>query len=370
MKLSKNKRITLLIILVLLLGLLIAILLFMGKSKESKEKIGFIMTGSIGETGWNGMHYAGVAAAADNLDVELLVKENVKEFTGECGKAIDDLADQGCKMIILASYGYAEEVKDVIEKYPEISFYNNSFDYHADNLTSYFSRVYQARYLAGIVAGMQTKTNNIGYVAAMSNSEVNRGINAFTLGVRRVNPEATVTVAWSNAWDDEEEERKQADKLIEDVGVDVITYHQNQTYVAEEAEKAGIYSIGYHQTLEGCSDNYLTAVICDWKYTYEAIIRQYLRGDSSNIKIYWIGIDENAVKLADFSPIVSDDIKAEVSKATDEILSGRDVFSGVIYDNEGTLRCKENQTIRDELLLEQFDWYVEGVEFYDEQIGE
>ena len=365
MKLSNKKRIALLVVFVSLLVILIAVLLFMGKTFSKKEKIGFIMTGSIGEEGWNGMHYKGVSAACDNLDVELLVKENIKEFQGECGPAIEDLVNQGCKMIILSSYGYAEEVKDRIEKYPEVSFYNNSFDYHADNVTSYFPRMYQARYLAGIVAGMQTETNQIGYVAAMPTNEVNRGISAFTLGVRQVNPDATVTVAWSNAWADEEEERRQADNLIDNAGVDVITYHQNQPYVAEEAEKAGIYSIGYHQNLENGSDKYLTAVVGDWKLTYEAIIRQYLRGNSADIKVYWVGIDENAVRLTDFSTVISEDIKTEVIRATNEILAGQDVFSGVIYDTEGSLRCKENQVIRDEILLEQFDWYVEGVEFYD-----
>ena len=365
MKLNKKKRTALLGILVLLVGILAAVLLFMGRSSSKKEKIGFVMTGSIGEEGWNGMHYEGVSAACRNLGVELYVKENIIEFTGECGPAVEDLVKQGCKMIILSSYGYAEEVKDVIEKYPQISFYTNSFEYHADNVTWYFSRMYQARYLAGIVAGMKTENNKVGYVAAMPVSEVNRGINAFTLGVRRVNPDAVVTVAWSNSWDNEEEERKQADKLIKDVGVDVITYHQNQTYVADEADKSGVYSIGYHQSLINGSDKHLTAVVGNWQSTYEAIIKQYLRGNSADYKMYWVGMDENAVKLADFSDAVSDDIKSEVSKAIHEILSGKDVFSGVIYDNEGKLRCKENQAIRDEDLLKQFDWYVEGVEIYE-----
>ena len=365
MKLNKKKRTALLGILVLLVVILAAVLLFMGRSSSKKEKIGFIMTGSIGEEGWNGMHYEGVSAACKNLGVELYVKEKIIEFTGECGPAIEDLVKQGCKMIILSSYGYAAEVKGIIEKYPQISFYNSSFEYHSDNVTSYFSRMYQARYLAGIVAGMKTENNKIGYVAAMPVSEVNRGINAFTLGVKRVNPDAVVTVAWSNEWDNEAEERKQADKLIEDVGVDVITYHQNQTYVADEADKLGVYSIGYHQRLNNGSDKHLTAVVGDWKSTYEAIIKQYLRGNSQDYKVYWVGMDENAVKLADYSAAVSEDIKSEVSKATHEILSGKDVFSGVIYDNKGTLRCKEKQAIRDEDLLEHFDWYVEGVEIYE-----
>ncbi|MGN0317744.1 MAG: BMP family ABC transporter substrate-binding protein [Lachnospira sp.] len=366
MKLNKEKRLVLLGIIVLLLVILIAILSSMGKNVSPKEKIGFIMTGSMGEEGWNGMHYEGVSAACESLDVELLVKENVKEFAGECGPAIEELVKQGCKMIILSSYGYTEEVKDVIDKYPEVTFFENAFNYHTNNVTSYFARLYQARYLAGIVAGMTTQNNNIGYVAAMPNSEVNRGISAFTLGARSVNPDAVVTVAWSNSWDNEEEERKQADNLINNAGVDVITYHQNQAYVVDEAEKLGVYSIGYHQSPLNCSDKFLTTVVCDWKLTYEAIIRQYLRGNTSNLKFYWVGIDENAVKLTDYSSAVSEEIKNEVNKAKNEILAGHDVFSGEIYDNKGTLRCKPKQVIRDEVLLEQFDWYVEGVKFYAE----
>ena len=366
MKLSKKKRTALLAVIVIIIMVLVAILLLSGRSLTKKEKIGFIMTGSIKEEGWNGMHYEGVSAACETLDVELLVKENVLEFQGQCGPAIEDLVKQGCRMIILSSYGYTEETADIIEKYPEVCFYTNSFNYHANNVTSYFSRMYQARYLAGIVAGMKTKNNHVGYVAAMPAIEVNRGINAFTLGVRRVNPDATVTVAWSDAWDDMEAEIQNAHNLIEKAGVDLITYHQNQTYVAEVADQLGVYSIGYHQPLENGSPKHLTTVMCDWQLTYEAIIRQYLRGNSESIKIYWVGIDENAVKLSDYSAEVSEEIQQEVIKATNEILAGQDVFSGVIYDNEGNLRCKENQAIRDEVLLEQFDWYVEGVEFYEE----
>ena len=363
MNLSKKKRIILLAVFVLLLAVIVVVVLFVGKTAGKTEKIGFIITGGIDEKGWNGMHYQGAFAACSELGAELIVKENVREFQGQCGPAIEDLVSRGCKMIILTSFGYVEEAGDIIGKYPDVSFYGNSFSYHASNITSYFSRMYQARYLAGIVAGMTTKTNKIGYVAAMPTSEVNRGIDAFALGVRRVNPEAVVTVAWSGAWDDEAEERKQADALIEKVGADVITYHQNRGYAAEEAEKAGVFSIGYHQSLENGSDKHLTTVACDWKLTYEAIIRQYLRGNSSSIKVYWVGMEENAVKLTDFSDLVSEDIKAEVQKAKNEILAGKDVFSGVIYDNKGNLRCKGNQTIRDEILLEQLDWYVEGVEF-------
>ena len=110
MSLNKHKRMALLTMFVALFVILLAVLLFAGTSISKKEKIGFIMTGSMEEEGWNGMHYEGVSAACKELKVQLLVKENVKEFQGECAPAIEDLIKQGCKMIILSSYGYPEEV--------------------------------------------------------------------------------------------------------------------------------------------------------------------------------------------------------------------------------------------------------------------
>lgn len=365
MQMNKKQKI-LLLLCILLIGIILGSLFFVGNKKDKRKKIGFIMTGSVDEEGWNSMHYEGVSAACDDLGVRLLIKENVKEFSGECGPAIEDLIAQGANMIILSSFGYAEETRDLIKKYPDVEFYMNSFEFSEDNTTSYFSRLYQARYLAGIVAGMQTETNKIGYVAAMPTSEVNRGISAFTLGVRRVNKDATVTVSWTNSWDDEQMEREKADALIDEVGVDVITYHQNQAYVVDEADKKGIYSIGYHQRMEGYSDQYLTAAVCDWKTTYEALIKQYLQGKTATTNIYWVGMEENAVGLAEYSPAVPEKTKEEVKKAQNEILSGKDVFSGKITDNTGTIRCNGNETISDEMLLKQFDWYVEGVEFYED----
>ena len=118
MKLSKNKRIVLLVICFLLLAVIVAILLLMGKTADKKEKIGFIITGSIDEGGWNGMHYTGALEACKELDAELIVKENIKEFCGDCGPAAEELVKKGCKMIILTSFGYSEEIKDIIQKYP------------------------------------------------------------------------------------------------------------------------------------------------------------------------------------------------------------------------------------------------------------
>lgn len=350
-------------VIVVMIVLLIA---FTGQSKRvDVPRIGFIMSGSMTETGWNGMHYDGAKYACDKLGAELLVKENVKEFTGECNVAIKELVEDGAGMIILSSYGYSEEAKELVKEYPEVVFYVNSSEYHDVNMTSYFARMYQARFLAGIIAGLQTESNQIGYVAAMENNEVNRGINAFTLGVKKANPEAEVVVAWTGAWDDKEKEIEAANNLVEQEKADVLTYHQNQPNVVEAAEAAGVYSIGYHEALENCSDKYLTTVMCKWGLVYEQIIREYLVG-KANIKTnYWIGLEADAVGLSEYSAAVTEEIVAEVEKAKTQLLTGNDVFSGVIYDNEGDIRCGEKENISDEVLLEKMDWFVEGVRFYE-----
>lgn len=338
---------------------------FIGRTKEETVKVGFIMSGSVDENGWNGTHYQAILNACKECGTQLLVKENIEEFTGQCVTAIEELVEEGANMIFLNSYGYSEEVSELVNEYPDVTFYANSSEYHAENMTSYFARMYQARYLTGIIAGMKTESDKIGYVAAMSNNEVNRGINAFTLGVKSVNKDATVVVTWTGSWDNEQAERQATRSLIEGAGVDVVTYHQNQSYVIQEAEAKEVFSIGYHKQFEGFSDKYLTSAVYNLEPVYRELVKEYMKGKGNSRTNYWIGIEKDAVGLSSYS----DEVTAEARKAVDDavagMLGGDDVFSGVIYDTQGNLRCSENEIISDEILLEQLDWFVEGVEFYE-----
>lgn len=350
----------------LILLLIVVIIMTADFEKKDTVTVGFIMTGNTEETGWNRLHYEGILGACNQLDVKLIVKEEVKENTGQCEQAIHELAKEKADMIILSSYGYAAEVLEVVKKYPEIEFYSESFEHTADNMKSYFARMYQARYLAGIVAGKQSQSDVVGYVAAMPNSEVNRGISAFTLGVRRVNPDAKVVVAWSNSWDDEQKEKELAKALIEEKKADVIAYHQNQPHVVEVAEQYGVYSIGYHEPVAGASDSFLTAAVFHWDLTYKEVLLDFIRNKSDEVDTYWIGIEQDAIGLSAFSANVSQETIDEVEQAKQEMLSGFDVFSGEISDLDGKKRCSKGETISDEQLLKNFDWYVEGVELYEE----
>ena len=171
---------------------------------KEETKVGFILNGSCNDLSYGQSHYEGMQKTAEILNLKVFYRENVLE-TEECFNTIEELIQEGCEIIICNSFGFGEWILKAAEAYPEIYFFHATGIEETDNLSTYFGRMYQARYLSGIVAGLQTKTNEIGYVAAFPISEVNRGINAFTLGVKKVNPDANVYVKWSNTWIDDKE---------------------------------------------------------------------------------------------------------------------------------------------------------------------
>jgi len=328
---------------------------------ERKEKIGFIILGDIKIAGWNESQYKGIKAACENFGIELLVRDKVKENSGECPAAIKDLAGKGAGMIFLASYSYSKEAQNLISEYPHVAFATNSAEVHAKNMTAYFVRMFQARYLAGALAGMKTKSNVVGYVAAMSNTEVNRGINAFALGVQRTNPDAKVLVMWTGSWQDEETEAAHARRLIE-AGVDVLTYHQDEEATAKVAEKFGADFIAYNAILDSKSEHYLTSIVCRWDLYYTDMIQRYLKGELNSVKNHWLGIDRGAVMLTEYSPAVTPKMISQIDSLKQELMNGKLIFAGKIYDNTGKVRCEEGEAISDDTLLENIDWLVKGVE--------
>lgn len=362
----KLKQSILLISAAVILAAVFVMIAVFGAGSDTALKVGLILTGQSDDDGWNGVHYNGVVSACEKLDTKLLLKENVAEGSGRCAEAIHELVKEGAHMIILSSYAYPAEVKEVIPQYPGVAFYAISSEYSSKNLTSYFGRMYQARYLAGVIAGMKTESNTVGYVAAMPNNEVNRGINAFTLGVRSVNPDAAVYVSWTDSWDDRERETEAAEKLMKEANADVMTYHQNQHYTAEAADKAGVYSIGYNEIAEGLSDKYLTAAVWSWDSLYYEIIREFVQGQPNSVQSHWFAIGSGVVGLSEMSSSVDADTLKAVENAENRLKGLNDVFSGVIYDNEGGLRCNEGESLSDETLLTGMDWFVDGVVIYDE----
>ena len=300
---TKNVLMSLAVILLTLIFVLIFRYDVAQPHRES-NKIGFIMLGGIHDAGWNASQYEAIRQVCDQMGMELLVKQHIRENTGECTQAVRELADAGAGMIFLSSYSYSAEVKDFVKEYPHIAFGTNSAEYHAKNMTSYFVRMYQARYLAGAIAGMRTRTGIVGYVAAMPNSEVRRGINAFALGVQRVNPQAKVLVAWTWSWQDEPKEAENARKLAA-AGADVLTYHQDERTVADTAKELDVDFIGYHEAFDDDSPHNLTSVVCRWEIYYMDMIRRYLKGEINSVNNHWLGMDQKVTYLSKYGSTVT-----------------------------------------------------------------
>ncbi|MBQ1335502.1 MAG: BMP family ABC transporter substrate-binding protein, partial [Selenomonadaceae bacterium] len=263
-----------------------------------------------------------------------------------------------------SSYAYPAEAKDIVKKYPRISFVTNSAEHHARNMTSFFVRMYQVRYLAGAIAGMKTKTGIIGYVAAMPNSAVQRNINAFALGVQRVNPQAKVLVTWTGSWQDEPKEAENARKLVA-AGADVLTYHQDEKTVADTARELGVDFIGDHERIEDDSPHNLTSTVCRWEIYYTNILQNYLKGELNAVNNHWLGIGQRTIYLSKYGDAVNEDMQKQTDRLKQELLEGYPIFTGEIYDNQGNLRCAEDETIKDDALLKHINWLVKGVEILE-----
>ncbi len=328
---------------------------------KTKTKVGFILNGKVDDHSWGESHYNGMEISAEELNLDVVYEENVPEDE-RCVEIIEELIASGCKIIICNSFGYGEWELACANEHPEIYFFHATGVEERENLSTYFGRIYQMRYLSGIVAGMQTETNEIGYVAAFPIAEVNRGINAFTQGVRFVNPEAKVYVKWSESWTGEEENARATEELIQSHNIDVMAMHNDAMAPLEISNQNHIWTIGYNiDNYERYPDTFLTAPVWNWEKFYEPRILECLQGKFQGIH-YWEGVETGIVDLAPLSDNVKPGIAEKVEEERLRLMSGTfDVFYGPIVDNQGEIRVKEGQSMTDENMLNDFFWYVEGI---------
>ena len=327
---------------------------------EKTTKVGVVLNGGKEDRNWSQSHYEGLEKTASGLNLELIYRENVTPDAVE--RVIDELVEAGSEIIVANSFEFGTGIGHAAEKYPEIYFFHATGVGEGKNMSSYFGRMYQIRYLTGIVAGMQTETKRIGYVASFPIAEVNRGINAFTLGVRSVNPEAEVYVCWTNSWNDDTAAEQATEKVIEEYGVDVLAMHNDSIKPLEVAERYEVMSIGYNVDNSAYYPNSsLTAAVWDWENFYTPYILTCLQGKFEGHH-YWEGIETGMVSMAPLSSNAKPGIKEKVENERERLISGTfDVFYGPIRDNNGSVRVAEGESMTDAAMLNEFDWYVEGV---------
>ena len=368
---------------------------------ESDFKVGAIYINKKSDTaGYTYAHHTGITKAMEALgmdvDKQLFIVDEVPEDDTQVGAAVDTLVGEGCNIIFGISFGYLNEMEVKAEEYPDVIFsHATGFKSNETNYNNYFGRIYQARYLAGLAAGLkslETGNNNIGYVSAYDTeyAETCSGINGFTLGVQAVNPEATVYVKELGAWADEVNEYAFAEELINSYGCGIVAQHCDSAQPQLAAEKAGVFGCGYNSDMTADAPKaHLTAPVWNWDVYYKHAIETAMSCESADQFVtamegpaYYGGLNEGMV---DVSPL-SDNCAAGTQDAIDQVKaligSGEwDVFSGVklnvtvadgkasvekvdapLMTNDGTeIVAAGGTSVEDSVITGSMNYLVEGV---------
>ena len=319
-------------------------------SAKDTLKIGAIYINSKNDTaGYTYAHHNGIVTAMKNLgmdpETQLFIVDEVPEDKEKVLSAVDTLVGNDVDIIFGISFGYIDAMEEAAKEYPDVIFsHGTGYKCNETNFNNYFGRAYQARYLAGIAAGLkslETGNNNVGYVAAYTTdyAETASGINGFALGVLAVNPNATINVKRLGAWADEVNEKAYAEELITSFGCGVISQHCDSAQPQIAAQNANVFGCGYNSDMTADAPKaHLTAAIWNWNVYYETAIKaaQACEGDASKFVTqmgggaYYGGLKEGFV---DVSPLTENCAKGtdkaiEAVKAM--IVNGEwDVFSGV-----------------------------------------
>lgn len=336
--------------------------------KKEDIKIGVLYISDPAEgSGYSYTHDLGILGMQSNLDLSnsQIERKIVNDADTEGTKAaIEEFISNGCNVIFSTSWGYMNTTAEMAEKYPNVYFsHGTGYMSNGKNFNNYFGRIYQARYLSGIVAGMNTTTNKIGYVAAQdnSNSEVTGGIDAFAIGVASVNPNAKVYVSVTNSWYDPPKEEAATRKLL-DMGCDVMTQHCDTPYPLTLAQEYGVYGIGYNSDMsKDVPKACLCSVIWHWNAYYTAVIDSIIDG-TWNGENYYGGMKEGLVEVTDLASFCAKGTQEKVSEATSAILNGsNNVFDGVLKTNTGEVIGSSGKILDDATITGAINWYYENV---------
>ena len=361
-------------------------------------KVGAIYINSKNDTaGYTFAHHNGIVTAMKELglnpETQLVIVDEVPEDKEQVLAAVDTLVGEGANIIFGISFGYIDAMEEAANEYTDVIFsHGTGYKSNSTNFNNYFGRAYQARYLAGIAAGLkslETGNNNIGYVAAYGTeyAETASGINGFALGVQAVNPDATVYVKKLGNWADEVNESAFAVELIESYNCGVISQHCDSAQPQIAAENAGVFGCGYNSDMTPDAPKaHLTAAIWNWNVYYRTAMEAAMTCGTADKFVetmgssaYYGGLKEGFV---DVSPL-SENCAAGTQEIIDAVkalmVSGEwDVFSGVkleiaadgtitkvdapLVDNAGNeIVAAGGASVEDGVITGTMNYYVAGV---------
>lgn len=328
---------------------------------EPCVRAAFLVVRDVHDSGWNEAHGNGANYLAEQMPcAEVTVLTDVIDDQTSEG-VMRDLAEDGYDLIFGTSFGYLEFMSRVAPEYPDVVF-EHATGYLTDaNFSNYSGSLYEATYLAGLVAGSLTETNKLGYVGPFTTPDVLRDFNAWVVGAREVNPDVEVQMIWVNTWFDPAQETQAAQTLL-DNGADVLFYGTSGGAVGQAADAAGALWVAGNGLARGFApESFLTGPSYQWGVYYVEAAQAVRDGTWDNIP-YWGSMADGFINLADFGPAVPDDIAEMVNARRAEIEAGNfDVFVGPIVDHEGNLQVPEGEPASLEHIW-GVDYVLDGIE--------
>lgn len=325
-------------------------------------KAAFVYVAPLTDAGWVRQHEQGRLAVEAALGdrVRTTFVENVAEGA-DAERVIRDLARQGNQIIFTPSFGYMEPTLKVAREFPNVKFESITGYKTAPNVATANARYYQGRYLAGIAAGRLA--TQAGYVAGFPIPEVVQGINAFALGMRSVNPAATVRVVFLGEWFNPPREREAAMTLMNQ-GAEVLAFHTGSTAVMVAAQERGRLAVAYHSDMSRFApEAQIAAITHRWGDHYTQRVKAVLDSSWATGNV-WGGVREGMIRVEGFGPKVPAAVRSEVLKRQDEMAAGRlAVFAGGaqgVKDNAGRQVIAPGQVLTDAEIL-TMEWAAEGV---------
>jgi basic membrane protein A len=327
---------------------------------QTPLKVAFVYVTPIGQAGWTFQHDIGRKEMERALGsgVQTTVVEDVPEGP-DAERVMRDLASQGHQLIFATSFGYLEPALRVAADFPGVRIEHAGGYKTATNLNTYNVRAYEARWLAGKLAAQNSKRGVAGYVAGFPVPEVVQGINAFALGMRSVNPKATVRVVWLNSWFDPARERDAALTLVNQ-GADVLANHTASPAVATVAEEKKVRLIANQSDMTVFAPKaQLAAVTPRWGGYYTQVARDVIAG-RWKVAPVWGGLRSGMVDLAAIDARLPARQTKTLEAARRGLTDGRSaIFAAPLVDQAGRTRLDKGAL--DDEAIAKMDWLVQGV---------
>jgi basic membrane protein A and related proteins len=328
--------------------------------------IGIVYVGARDDFGWNQAHAVAMDALKKLPGVNVVEEENVPE-TDACAKTMESMINlDGAGLILATSFGYYTPfVVETAKKYPKAEFRHAAPLWNKDkdpkNAGSYFGYLNQAHYVDGVAAGLSTKSNKIGFVAAKPIASVLSNINSVLLGARKTNPNATVQVIFTGDWSLPVREAEAANALV-DAGCDVITCHvDGPKVVIETAEKRGVKTCGHNASQAPLAPK---GFITGAEYKWETIYKQYadeLGKGQPLPNMLAGGYEHDMVQNTPFGAGATEEAKKAALAAIDDLRTKKPIYVGPLKDNKTGKIVIDKAYDNLDPYLDQMNYLLEGV---------